>query len=177
MIKLVRIVDDTMLYWQSWTRGRELFVYDGVVGQTGSINQQKTISASNAQSKMNKLCEQQINQHDFELIDDDNLESLILQLQESDDLDTDFDRRNLFMEDLDQLMGWIGAGHVDGCDSGSGTMNIFLRTVSTSRTVQTILQWIEEQGMLDEIILASEANNKNLPVKILWPTDFEGQFK
>ncbi|MEZ6162923.1 MAG: hypothetical protein R3B67_00630 [Phycisphaerales bacterium] len=61
--------------------------------------------------------------------------TLTIQQRMTGDDTADLDHRNELINELDNMLGWIGAGHVDGGDIGSGTINVFAFVVALERAL------------------------------------------
>lgn len=176
MHKLYKQTENGLRYWEVWQNGKTLVIHTGMVGTRGSTDTRKVKPLIPADKQMERLTEAQAKKG-FSPIASEDHETVILQLPMSDDMDTDLDRRNNKMEQLDELVGWIGAGHVDGADYGSGTMNIFIMTVSSQQTCPAIIKWLEETASASESVLAVESQDETQSPQVVWPTDYDGQFR
>jgi hypothetical protein len=76
---------------------------------------------------------------------------------------------------LDDALGWVGNGHCDGGDAGSGSMNVFCYVVDAKASAQTMVETLREHGLLDKLIIALDDEDTDA-MKVLWPPDYQGTF-
>lgn len=175
MHKLYKQSDTGLLYWEVWQEGRTIVVHEGSVGSRGNSKTYKVLPFTSADRRIESLLAAK-RKLGYAPISEDDHQTLILQLPMRGEVEANLKHRNDVFEQLDQLVGWIGAGHVDGADIGSGTMNIFVSTVSAEATSPTIIDWLENSNPTDDATLAAEPSDEDQIPHVIWPSNFTGQF-
>lgn len=175
MHKLYRQSDTGLLYWEVWKDGRKIVIHQGTVGTRGKTKTLTALPFTSADRRIESLAAAK-RDRGFAPIADDDHQTLVVQLPMTSNVDADLDRRNDILAKLDQLIGWLGAGHVDGADYGSGTMNIYVLTVSAEATSPAIIEWVQKNLLSDNATLAVEHQDEDRSPYVIWPTNFTGQF-
>lgn len=175
MHKLYKQSGADLLYWEVWQDGRKIVVHEGTVGTRGNTKTHTVLPFTSADRRIESLTAAK-RDRGYEPVADDDHQTLIVQLPMTGNVDTDLDRRNDILGQLDQLIGWIGAGHVDGADYGSGTMNIYVLTVSAKATSPAIIEWVQKNLQSDNATLAVEPQDEDQSPHVIWPSNFTGQF-
>jgi len=175
MIKLYKELEDILHFWEAWIDGEMVVVHQGVVGKRGKIDRKKPGLFSSHEKTIAKLS-QRPRKSGFNDIPIEDQWTLIIQQRMTGNNDADLDQRNDLIDGLNNTLGWIGAGHVDGGDIGSGTVNIFAFIVAPQQTNPAIIQWLEQQGELAKSVVAIESPDESEPITVIWPRDFDGQF-
>jgi hypothetical protein len=123
MIKLYKLVDNKLNYWETWDNDdRSAIVHWGLVGQRGQDKEVKGGLFSNFRDIVQKEINERLKEGYAEL-DEDSLVFLEVEyLIDGFGTEEDLDKRHRLEERLNELLGWTGLGHVDGGSIGSGTM-------------------------------------------------------
>lgn len=123
MIKLYKIIDNKLNYWETWDNDdKSAIVHWGVVGQRGQDKEVKGGLFSNFRDIVQKEINERLKEGYAEF-DEDNLVFLEVEyLIDGFGTEEDLDKRHRLEERLNELLGWTGLGHVDGGSIGSGTM-------------------------------------------------------
>lgn len=123
MIKLYKLIDNTLHYWETWDKdAKTAVIYWGVVGERGQDKEIKGGLFSGFRKKVQKEIDAKILEGYAEP-DEDEVAFLEV-VYEVDDFGTeqDLDKRYRLEARLNELLGWTGLGHVDGGSIGGGTM-------------------------------------------------------
>ena len=64
------------------------------------------------------------------------------------------EKRQQVQEIMDEALGWSGNGHCDGGDIGSGTINVFTFVIDVDEALQTTLEELKNQQLLDGVKIA-----------------------
>lgn len=125
MIKLYKLVDNKLNYWETWDKDEKTaIVHWGVVGQRGQDKEVKSGLFSNFRNILQKEINERIKEG-YEEYEDDNMIFLEVEyLIDGFGTDEDLDKRHRLEEKLNEILGWTGLGHVDGGSIGSGTMEV-----------------------------------------------------
>ena len=170
LVKLYKIENDTLSYWEIWDVEVGLLVHWGMLGETGE-NKVIKIKPSKLDNAANKLIQEKVKEGYFQL-EDDQLSELIIQFEEygsPDDLSFRESTQNLINESL----GWSGNGHSTDADIGNGTMNIFANVIDPYIACKTIRSTIQEKGIYRSFLIAIRKQNGS---EVLYPEDFIGNF-
>lgn len=76
---------------------------------------------------------------------------------------------------LDDALGWVGNGHCDGGDAGSGSMNVFCYVVDPAAGCRTMVETLREHGLLERLLIAIDDGNDDA-FSVLWPEGYTGTF-
>jgi hypothetical protein len=175
MIKLYKQHGTMLHYWEAWIDDKQVATHQGIVGNRGDLKYVKPGLLSNHEKLIDKLSAKP-RKDGFGQIEIEGHWMLTIQQQMTGDDNADLDHRNNLIEELDNMLGWIGSGHVDGGDIGSGTVNVFAYIVAPDQTSPVVLEWLRETGELTKSIVALDNPDESKPTSVIWPEDFEGQF-
>lgn len=176
MIKLYRRSQDKCEYWEAWNDRRVLTVHWGEVGTRGEVREvtlqplqrpQPTIKKLATAMKASGFVEVDIDQHDV----------LIVQYKIGEvPTAADVERRHAIEAFLNEEIGWLGAGMVDGGDIGQGEMNIFAFVVDGPRIAECVVGILREHEHLDGAVVAVRRADEEDEV-VVWPKDYTGEFR
>ncbi|MED1303708.1 hypothetical protein BK704_22120 [[Bacillus thuringiensis] serovar konkukian] len=154
MIKLIKQEKDKILYWEVWEDEKNLIVHFGCVGDTGEMYEIELFLFQCAEKEMKNLADEQL-ANGYKELDEEELIEFVLQYDyKEDQLEEALEKRNQVQEIMDEALGWSGNGHCDGGDIGSGTINIFTFVIDVDKALQTILDELENQQLLDAVRIA-----------------------
>ncbi len=125
MLKLYKLIDDQLLYWETWVKDEKTAIFHwGIVGQTGQNKEVKSGLLSSFRKTVQKEIDKKLKEGYAEF-DEDNYVFLEIEYK-IDDFGTeqDLDKRHRLEEKVDEILGWTGLGHTDGGSIGSGTMEV-----------------------------------------------------
>lgn len=175
MLKLYKQQGETLQYWEAWVDDDLVVTHQGIVGKRGQMARVKPGFMSTPEKRIAKLCEKP-RKDGYEVIDIDNHWMMTIQQRMTGDDNADLDHRNNLIDKLNNMLGWIGAGHVDGGDIGSGTINVFAFIVAPEQASPAIIEWLRESGELAKSVVALDSPEESESTSVIWPEDFEGQF-
>lgn len=169
-IKLYKVIDGELHYWESWNKKKIYTIHWGKVGDNGDQREVKSSLLLNAKDEVVKEEKDKRSQGYKEL---DDLKTIFIQYKidgfgTPKDLDKRYEIENLMNENL----GWTGVGHCDGGEIGSGTMNIFCLVVDISKAKNVIKSSLEKKDLLNGAIIVEE-NEEDL--KVLYPDNYKGK--
>lgn len=175
MIKLYKRVGGELRYWEAWESDREITIHWGVVGDRG---EDRTVPLKPKQRAATVIKEQSAPQlaDGFAEVDEDDLDEIIVQYQiVGFGTAEDLDRRVAIENYLNGEIGWLGAGHLDGGDIGSGTINIFLYVVHAGIVGPCVIELLRKGSFLDGATVAVR-KSKSEDLRVIWPSDHSGEF-
>jgi hypothetical protein len=108
-----------------------------------------------------------------------NYKEMILQFQTNDGWGNleDLNFRNQIWDNLNEQFFWSGNGEVSGGDIGSGTVNLFFRTVSSDLAVKTIDALVQAKQIQRPYLIAMVGDdNARTAVNVIYPEDYSGMF-
>ncbi|MFV0565095.1 MAG: WGR domain-containing protein [Flavobacteriaceae bacterium] len=125
MLKLYKLINNQLHYWETWNDNeKKAVVHWGAVGQKG---QDKTVKAVSA-TKLQQAIQNEINgkiEEGYEEFDDDKTSFLEIEYKINGfGTEQDLSKRHRLEDEMDEVLGWTGLGHVDGGSIGSGTMEV-----------------------------------------------------
>jgi hypothetical protein len=125
MFKLYsRLGDRRLLYREAWVAGTRIVEHWGECGDRG-----QTKEHSYSGSTLQRL-EQEARAAGYHPIPDDEMAMLIVEyLIDGFGSSADLDRRHALEDEFNELVGWLGLGHLDGGSIGSGAMEVALMVV------------------------------------------------
>ena len=173
MRTLYKQTPQEILYWQGWVHKRTLTVNAGIVGSEGTVTDYKLARRENPNAAFEKATAAAFADGFLQL--DSLPEQIIVQQPAIGDEKAMSKHIDALSFQLNNLIGWHGGGFVDGFDIGSGTLNIFIDTISSNRIVPVILKYLEETGQLNSTIVATREYVSD-EITVHWPNDFVDEF-
>ncbi|MCC2455177.1 hypothetical protein [Bacillus cereus] len=155
MIKLIKQEKDKLLYWEIWEEDKKtLIVHCGCVGDTGEMYEIELYPFQRVEKEMKELADEHL-ADGYKELDEDELIEFVLQYDYKDNqLEAALEKRQQVQEIMDEALGWSGNGHCDGGDIGSGTINVFTFVIDVDKALQTTLDELENQQLLDGVKIA-----------------------
>ncbi|RJS50130.1 WGR domain-containing protein [Bacillus sp. PK3_68] len=154
MIKMIKQLDDEIVYWEVWRDGRTLVIHYGTVGDTGETEEKKLALSQKAKKVMDELANEKANEG-YDYLDEDELFELVVQYPcEENQMDAVLEKRHHVEELMNECLGWTGNGACDGGDIGSGTANIFNYVVDIEKATKTILNELKNNNFLEGVKMA-----------------------
>jgi predicted DNA-binding WGR domain protein len=130
MFKLYRReADKKLFYREAWIDGERVVEHWGACGERGDVREHPAPNAKDAQRVLSRL-KRAARDDGFKPIPRSRMATLIVEYpidpcRSGDDLT----RRHELEDRLNELIGWLGLGHMDGGSIGSGTMEVCLIVV------------------------------------------------
>lgn len=154
MIKLVKEVDNELMYWEAWKDGKTLTVHYGVVGDTGETEEVKLKLFEKAEKVMEKLAEEKLNEG-YEVLDEEELIEFVVQYPyEENEMEEALDKRQIVEDLMNECLGWTGNGSSDGGDIGSGSTNVFNYVIDVEKALKTTIDELSNKKLLDNVKIA-----------------------
>ncbi len=175
MFKLYKQSEQDLLYWEAWVFNHTVTTHTGKVGFRGKLKEYKLTEKSHSKKFIERLAKKPRRKGFIEIAHDDHW-TLTIQQKMTEDIASDLEHRNELIDGLDEMLGWIGAGHVDGGDIGSGTTNVFAFVLAPTHTGNAVLAWLEQIGELTNSTVAITEPGDSGTTVVIWPSDFEGDF-
>ena len=176
MIKLYRRSQGTYEYWEAWEHRRVLTVHWGEVGTRGEVREITLKPSQKPKSTIVELANA-MRATGFAEIDIEEHDVLIVQYKIGEvPTEADVERRHAIEALLNEEIGWLGAGMVDGGDIGQGEMNIFAFVVDGPRIAECVVGILREHGDLDGAVIAVRRADEEDEV-VVWPKDYTGEFR
>jgi predicted DNA-binding WGR domain protein len=125
MIKLYKLVDNQLNYWETWDNDdKTAIVHWGIVGHRGQDKEIKSGPFTDIRKTIQKEIAEKIKEGYAEL-DEDKISFLEIEyIIDGFGTEQDLDKRHRLEERMDEVLGWTGLGHTDGGSIGSGTMEV-----------------------------------------------------
>lgn len=156
MIRLIKKVDNILLYWEVWEDDKILTVHYGIIGDTGETEEIKLRLFQNAEKVMEKLAKDKLNEG-YKHLDEDELIELVVQYPyEENHMEEALELRYMVEDLMNECLGWTGNGFCDGGDVGSGTINIFNYVIDVEKAFQSTLSELSEGNLLKGVKIAYE---------------------
>lgn len=154
MIKMIKPLDDEVLYWEIWQDGKTLIIHYGTIGETGETEEMKLSLFQKAEKLMDELAEEKANEG-YDYLDEDELFELVVQYSyEEDQTEATLEKRHHVEDIMNECLGWTGNGSCDGGDIGSGTANIVNFVVDVEKAKQTIIEELKNSNLLEGVKIA-----------------------
>lgn len=176
MIKLYRQSQGKFEYWEAWNHRRVLTVHWGEVGTRGEVREVTLKPSQRAQPTIAELTKA-MQATGFAEIDIDQHDVLIVQYKIGEvPTEADVERRHAIEALLNEEIGWLGAGMVDGGDIGQGEMNVFAFVVDGPRIADCVVGILREHEHLDGAVIAVRRADEE-DEAVVWPKGFTGEFR
>lgn len=175
MIKLIKKVDDELVYWEAWKDDKTVTVHFGVVGDIGGTEELKLKLFENAQKTIEKLAEEKLDEG-YEHLDEEELIELVVQYRyEENQKEEAHERRQLVEKLMNDCLGWTGNGSSDGRDIGSGSTNVFNYVIDVQRALKTTIEELSNNNnqLLDHVKIAFLDEDKEYVSLYPKDTDFD----
>ena len=173
MRKLYKKDGERLLYWETWDDDGKHIMHWGVVGDEGETQAVRSGMFRKADTTVAEEMARR-EQEGYAEIDDEDLQTVIVQYRTETwgDLD-DLEKRHGLEDLLNNQLSWVGLGHCDGGDIGSGTINVCCLVVDARIAGPVMVRILEEAGQLEGAVIARELEDG---FEVLHPSDFEGDF-
>ncbi|MGE6257484.1 hypothetical protein ACQKCU_06155 [Heyndrickxia sporothermodurans] len=174
MIKMIKQVNDEVLYWEVWKDGKALIIHYGTLGDVGETEEMKLSLFQKAEKLMDELAKER-DDEGYEYLDEEELIELVVQYSyEEDEMEAPLVKRHNVEGLMNECLGWTGNGFCDGGDIGSGTANIFNYVVDVEMATQTIIEELRNNNLLEKVKIAY-LNPEDEEYIALYPkeTDFD----
>ncbi|MGQ7854366.1 hypothetical protein ACUN24_08965 [Pedobacter sp. WC2501] len=122
MLKLYKLINNQLHYWETWDDGKTATIHWGVVGEPGKQNKVTGGLFSNFRTKVQKEIDAKLKEGYTEFDDDKMVFLEVEYIIDGFGTDEDLDKRHRLENHLNELLGWTALGYVDGGSIGSGTM-------------------------------------------------------
>ena len=173
MLKLYRVTEQGIEYWEAWATDKEITVHWGKLGEEGN-NREISIKPGINPNDTIKSEAKPIRAGGFKPLKRSQLRSIVIQYKiEGHGSTAALDKRVVVEELMNERLGWTGLGHCDGGDIGSGTINIFCYVADAKIAESVIVRELKERGFLEGAVIAERIGDS---VEVLWPRDFDGAF-
>jgi hypothetical protein len=118
-----------LLYHEAWSANTRVVEHWGVCGERSETKDYPVSSDSAARRTLKKL-EKSAAFKGYSSIPEENMVFPVIEYPiEGHGSTADLDRRHALEDAFNELVGWLGLGHLDGGSIGSGTMEVALRVV------------------------------------------------
>lgn len=155
MVKLYNKSNNETCYFEIWiNEDKTLTIHKGILGEVGET---ENLDVREKALPLDALFSKYISQQKelgYEEIED--LTELIIQYSYGkESSQKELSEKRDHIESLsNNCLGWTGNGHCDGGDIGSETMNIFCYVIDKDIAIHTILEVLEDEGLLDNLKIA-----------------------
>ena len=165
MLKLYKKTSSGLQYWEAWTDENELTFHWGHVGETGQtriiqLNGQTPNTVIKREAKVSR-------EQGYRKIPASKLLRITIQYRvggmgTAEDLDKRIKVENL----MNDRLGWLGLGHCDGGDMGSGTMNVFCMVVDCSIAIRHIIRELRISDLIKGAAISIRSDRGD---SVVWP--------
>jgi len=175
VIKLYKQSGSDLLYWEAWVVDQIVTTHAGKVGTRGKAKDYKLSAKKNPKEYIEHLAKKPRRKGYAEIALENHWTLTIQQKMTGNDV-SDLDHRNELIDGLNNMLGWIGAGHVDGGDIGSARTNVYAFVLAPNHTGNAVIAWLKQLNELTKSTVAIEEPDETIPATVIWPPDFEGDF-
>jgi len=170
MIKLYK-ADDRVRYWEAWATQGEVTIHWGVLGETGETRKTPLSSGDNPDTIIGREAKKP-KKEGFKRIPNSKLQRLVIQYRVDGMGELgDLDKRDKVEHLMNECLGWKGLGFCDGCDIGSGTMNVFCFVVDARTAVPHVIGELKDHGLIEGAVVAIGGRPK-----VVWPDNYKEKF-
>jgi hypothetical protein len=125
MLKLYKKIDGQLHYWETWeTDNKSSVVHWGVVGDRGKQLMIGEKQHPNYTQLVEEAIQQRLREGYLELDDEQLIFLDVVFTIDGFGSAEDLDKRERLEKRLNETLGWVGLGHVDGGSIGSGSMEV-----------------------------------------------------
>jgi len=128
VFKFYKRTDDGLLYHEAWANGIVVVEHWGRCGERGEVKEHSTESADHVARVLGSIANEAL-QSGFKPIPEKRMKMLIVEYPIEQATPEALQRRHQLEDEFNQLIGWLGLGHLDGGSIGSGTMEVALAVV------------------------------------------------
>lgn len=146
-VQLHKADDSSILFWQIFaSEPKTIVIGGGIVGHSGQYVQSGEANPAWLEKEYDDRIAEKRQEGYIEWVE---YSKMILQIDATDGWgsEDDLDFRNEIWDQLALRLFWTGNGHVEGGDVGSGTLNLFFRTILPDLAVVAIQTIFEEKGV------------------------------
>ena len=155
MIKLYKLQNGTMQYWETWENNGIYTIHSGEIGNKGNSIEIKDEFMKSARKVVEKEMEKQKTEG-FSEIPDDDLKRLLIEYKiEGMGNEADLEKRHKLEDRMNETLGWTGLGNCDGGSIGSGTMEVCCLVVDFEKA----------KRIVEEDLTGTEFSNFGLTLK------------
>jgi len=171
MIKLYNKTGDAIRYWEAWNTSSEVTIHWGILGENGETREIQLHPGDDAKKVIGQEAKQP-RAEGYRRIPNSKLQRLVIQYQvdEMGDAD-DLGKREKVEHLMNECLGWSGLGFCDGCDIGSGTMNVFCFVVDAKKAAPHVVEQLKVNGLIDRAVVAI-----GMRPKVVWPAEYKKKF-
>jgi hypothetical protein len=128
MFKFYRRTDDGLLYREAWANGFNVVEHWGRCGERGEVKEHAAESSEQVALTLGSIANDAL-QAGFKPISEKRMKMLIVEYPIENAMSEAVQRRHQLEDQFNELVGWLGLGHLDGGSIGSGTMEVALVVV------------------------------------------------
>lgn len=181
--KLYKRTPDGLLYWSAWNQRRTITIHEGRVGDRGSTRELTLGILQRAGPAIRDLAKSPL-ADGYAPIPLEEHDQIIVQLRSPDPPGKEFmeEARSLSAL-LNDEIGWLGGGQLDGYDIGGGTTNIFLDTIDPEAVTPGIIAALACEGLADRAVVAvgrrckSTEGVDDIKITVVHPHDHDRPFE
>jgi len=157
MIKMLKEQNNQLNYWEVWydEDSKEYNIHFGLLGDIGNHQIEAKKKGINVPKYMDQLAKGKL-EEGYMYLEDDLLQELMIQYktEENKIVEEELEKRHFVESLMNECLGWTGNGHCDGGDYGSGTMNIFCYVINSKIAIETIINELTKNDLLDNCTIA-----------------------
>lgn len=128
MFKFYKRTDDGLLYHEAWANGSVVVEHWGRCGERGEAKEHMAENAEQVGRLLGTVANAAL-QAGFKPIPEKRMKMLIVEYPIENASSDALQRRHQLEDQFNELVGWLGIGHLDGGSIGSSTMEVALAVV------------------------------------------------
>lgn len=128
MFKFYKRTSDSLLYHEAWANGAVVIEHWGRCGDRGETQEHPAEGADQTARVLGVIANAAL-KAGFKPISERKMAMLIVEYPIDDTTPETLQRRHQLEDQFNELIGWLGLGHLDGGSIGSGTMEVALEVV------------------------------------------------
>ena len=153
MIKLYKHDNNDFLYAECWVDANQVIIHKGKIGKKGHTEQLNLKDKLNSEEDIINSFKKKFELEGYQKIPHDSVYLLVVQFPMKSIKGNKRDHwlKDKVIEYLDNELGWLGVGHIDGFDMGQQisfptkyTLNIFCEVVDESIGIAAIKRCLRE---------------------------------
>ena len=177
MSRLYKRIEGTLHYWEAWSHQGQIVIHTGAVSSTGKTTTLPLARRKDGEATIDKLAKPQL-KSGFGTIPLERHWTLTIQQDLAPEWEAKqtLDRRYAMEDGLNEVIGWIGAGILDGGDIGHDRMNVFLLVLEPQLVLPAVVDWLRQAGHLGGTIIALTSPEDSEETTVVWPEGHTGEF-
>jgi predicted DNA-binding WGR domain protein len=174
MLKLYDQSKPTLNYWEAWEDGYDVVIHWGEIGSEGTTRRETIPRSQTAENVITAAAEEPRRNGFAEIPIEQHAEIVVHRRLDAWGSTADLELRHDIEDLLNEQLGWLGLGHCDGGDIGSGSINIYSYVVDPGIGARAVVAALKESELLEGSIVAVREGED---YRVVHPGSYTGSFE